>query len=178
MGKFYNGVNGPFTGKVGTAVGTQWKGIPVLRSRPQKRKKPFSEAELRQQAKFKLMSRFLKMATPMLDITFRQAAVQMSGFNKAFSYNVKNAITGEYPDLKIDFPMVRVGQGDLPNADIAANGGGSISFELMGAKDTVLSEIYDADGTAIVVHEKADDYRTDPTGNAGSRLACGVFEAH
>jgi Cu-Zn family superoxide dismutase len=68
--------------------------------------------------------------------------------------------------------------GDLPNAEIAANGGGSISFELMGAKDTVLGEIYDADGTAIVVHEKADDYRTDPTGNAGSRLACGVFEAH
>jgi Cu-Zn family superoxide dismutase len=68
--------------------------------------------------------------------------------------------------------------GDLPNAEIAANGGGSISFELTGAKDTVLGEIYDADGTAIVVHEKADDYRTDPTGNAGSRLACGVFEAH
>lgn len=68
--------------------------------------------------------------------------------------------------------------GDLPNAEIAANGGGSISFELMGAKDTVLGEIYDTDGTAIVVHEKADDYRTDPTGNAGSRLACGVFEAH
>ena len=115
MGKFYNGINGPFTGRVGTAVGTRWKGIPVLRSRPQKRTGGFSEAELRQQAKFRIMSKFLKTATPFLELTFRQAAVQMSGFNKAFSYNVKNAITGEYPDLKIDFPMVMVGRGDLPN---------------------------------------------------------------
>ena len=115
MGKFYNGINGPFTGRVGTAVGTRWKGIPVLRSRPQKRTGGFSEAELRQQAKFRIMSKFLKTATPFLELTFRQAPVQMSGFNKAFSYNVKNAITGEYPDLKIDFPMVMVGRGDLPN---------------------------------------------------------------
>ena len=116
MGKYYNGINGPFTGKVGRAVGSTWKGIPVLRAAPMKRTKPFSEAELRQQAKFRIMTRLLKMATPLLDLTFRQAAVQMSGFNKAFSYNVKNAITGEYPDLKIDFPMLLMGRGDLPNA--------------------------------------------------------------
>lgn len=30
-------------------------------------------------------------------------------------------------------------------------------------------------GTAIVVHEKADDMKTDPTGNAGNRIACGVI---
>ncbi len=68
--------------------------------------------------------------------------------------------------------------GDLPNAEAAANGGASISAELAGSKDTVVNAIYDADGTAIVVHEKADDYRTDPTGNAGTRIACGVISAH
>jgi Cu-Zn family superoxide dismutase len=32
-------------------------------------------------------------------------------------------------------------------------------------------------GTSIVVHEKADDMKTDPTGNAGNRIACGVITA-
>ncbi|WEK45628.1 MAG: superoxide dismutase family protein [Candidatus Andeanibacterium colombiense] len=68
--------------------------------------------------------------------------------------------------------------GDMPNVEAGADGGASFKTVLTGAKDTVLGQIYDADGTAIVVHEKADDYRTDPTGNAGSRIACGVFEAH
>lgn len=68
--------------------------------------------------------------------------------------------------------------GDLPNAEVASNGGASITAMLTGAKDMLVATIYDADGTAIVVHEKADDYRTDPTGNAGDRIACGVFKAH
>ncbi|WP_037505815.1 superoxide dismutase family protein, partial [Rhizorhabdus wittichii] len=34
-----------------------------------------------------------------------------------------------------------------------------------------------ADGAAVVVHAAADDYKTDPTGNAGGRLACGVIKA-
>ena len=68
--------------------------------------------------------------------------------------------------------------GDLPNAEVAANGGASISADLNGTKDALVALIYDTDDTAIVVHEKADDYRTDPTGNAGDRIACGVFKAH
>ncbi len=34
-----------------------------------------------------------------------------------------------------------------------------------------------AKGAAIVIHEKADDMTTDPTGNAGNRIACGVIPA-
>ena len=32
------------------------------------------------------------------------------------------------------------------------------------------------DGTALVIHAKADDYKSDPAGNAGDRIACGVIE--
>jgi len=35
--------------------------------------------------------------------------------------------------------------------------------------------LLDRDGAALVVHEGPDDYKTDPAGNAGKRLACGVI---
>jgi Cu-Zn family superoxide dismutase len=37
--------------------------------------------------------------------------------------------------------------------------------------------LLDADGAAIIIHEKADDYLTDPSGNSGKRLICGVFKS-
>ncbi len=65
--------------------------------------------------------------------------------------------------------------GDLPNAEVSAAGVGTITETLRGTRATVLSQIFDTDGTALVVHAGADDYRTDPAGDAGSRVACGVF---
>ncbi|WP_165322114.1 superoxide dismutase family protein [Rhizorhabdus phycosphaerae] len=65
--------------------------------------------------------------------------------------------------------------GDMPNMTVAADGTGTLSTTVSGA---MLSggenPLLDADGAAIVIHAAADDYKTDPTGNAGGRLACGV----
>ena len=65
--------------------------------------------------------------------------------------------------------------GDLPNVEVSSAGVGTVSSTLRGSSATVVSQIFDADGTALVVHEGADDYMTDPAGAAGSRVACGVF---
>ena len=58
---------------------------------------------------------------------------------------------------------------------IGTGGGGTVSATLRGARADILGSIFDADGTAIVVHAGPDDYRTDPSGNSGDRIACGVF---
>lgn len=58
--------------------------------------------------------------------------------------------------------------GDLPNLTVGADGKGSASFSVAG-------HMADADGTALVVHAKPDDYRTDPSGNSGDRIACAVL---
>ena len=49
-----------------------------------------------------------------------------------------------------------------------------MTAELGAASTLALAHLFDEDGTAIVVHAQADDYRTDPTGNAGGRIGCGV----
>ena len=65
--------------------------------------------------------------------------------------------------------------GDLPNVTVDADGTGRLETVTervtLGAGPTSL---FDADGSALVVHAGPDDFKTDPTGNAGARIACGV----
>lgn len=65
--------------------------------------------------------------------------------------------------------------GDLPNLTVGSTGTGTVSATLRGTSEEVLARIFDADGTAVVVHAGPDDYRTDPSGNSGGRIACGVL---
>lgn len=66
--------------------------------------------------------------------------------------------------------------GDLPNIEAVAGKPTQYIREIKGA---TLSKgelaVLDADGTAIVIHAKPDDYKTDPSGNSGDRMVCGVF---
>jgi Cu-Zn family superoxide dismutase len=66
--------------------------------------------------------------------------------------------------------------GDLPNVHVRDDGVLAIEYftdsVTLGEGDTTL---FDDDGSAIVMHEGADDYQTDPAGDAGSRIACGVI---
>ncbi len=64
--------------------------------------------------------------------------------------------------------------GDLPNVAVGADGKGSLTVPLAGPAAELEAQLFDADGTAVVIHAAADDYRTDPTGNSGGRIACGV----
>ena len=66
--------------------------------------------------------------------------------------------------------------GDLPNITIGASGTGSLTADLIGTREQVRDWLFDGDGTAIVVHADPDDNRTDPSGNSGSRIACGVID--
>ena len=69
-------------------------------------------------------------------------------------------------------------QGDLPNVTANAQGNVLVNVLLSGASIRGgTTPLLDADGAAFVVHAVADDYRTDPAGNAGARIACGVVTA-
>ncbi len=66
--------------------------------------------------------------------------------------------------------------GDMPNFKVAANG--TVQTTITNKNVTMGSEansIYAGGGTALVIHEKADDMKTDPSGNAGEPIACGAI---
>jgi superoxide dismutase, Cu-Zn family len=70
--------------------------------------------------------------------------------------------------------------GDMPlNLQIMADGTEHISFvtQSISLKKDAPNSVFANGGTALVIHEKADDMMTDPTGNAGDRIACGVITA-
>ena len=60
-----------------------------------------------------LMTKFLRPLTELFNQTYRNSAVGMTCFNKAFSENRK-AITGDYPALGIDYPRILLSKGKLP----------------------------------------------------------------
>lgn len=64
--------------------------------------------------------------------------------------------------------------GDLPNVTVAANGVISTIVTVPGASLSAGS-LADADGAALVIHARADDNVTDPSGNSGDRIACAIL---
>ncbi len=68
--------------------------------------------------------------------------------------------------------------GDMPNLHISASG--ELTVEVVNAAVTLEkgkpNSLFDADGSAVIIHAGKDDYKTDPTGEAGGRIACGVVQ--
>lgn len=65
--------------------------------------------------------------------------------------------------------------GDLPNIHVPADG--KLEVEFLNPVVTISQEaaLLDADGSSIVIHANADDYKTEPDGNSGPGIACGVI---
>ena len=68
--------------------------------------------------------------------------------------------------------------GDMPNLHVPSSG--DLAVEVANPAISLVkgqpNSVFDADGSAVIIHAGADDYKTDPTGNAGDRIACGVIE--
>ncbi|MBC2669945.1 superoxide dismutase family protein [Novosphingobium piscinae] len=65
--------------------------------------------------------------------------------------------------------------GDLPNLTADAQGRISARIHFAGDPQALATALFDADGSALVLHAGPDDYKTDPAGNSGSRIVCGVL---
>ncbi|MBO9570935.1 MAG: hypothetical protein J7497_01805 [Chitinophagaceae bacterium] len=131
MAKLKIGILGAITGLVGTVVGSTWRGIAYIRSKGPETRSNSSEDQKKQQSKFGLMVNFLHSMKDLLQLGYKDHGTRMTEINSALSYNIKNAITGNYPDYAIAYPMVQISRGNLPNAKspaASAETAGAINF--------------------------------------------------
>ena len=120
MGVIKKGILGGVSGKVGTVIGGSWKGIDYLRSIPASVANPKTQKQQMQRSKFLLVLNFLKPLTGFVSVGFRQYANQQTGFNVAMSYNVKNAVSGTYPNYTMNYPNAQLSRGQLTGVSTPA----------------------------------------------------------
>jgi hypothetical protein len=116
MAKISESVIGVLKGKIGQVVGFKWKGIPVLRVLSGSVSNPKTDKQLAQRQKFSVTMNFLEPLSEFLKTGFKEFAVHMTGINAAMGYNIKNALTGTYPNIAIDYPNALVSRGNLAGA--------------------------------------------------------------
>lgn len=116
MGKISQGILGGFSGKVGSVVGANWKGINYMRSKAVSVANPRTEGQVRQRTKFSVTLSFLQPLTDFLRVGYKMYAIKKTAFNAAMSYFINNAIIGDSHDFSIDPSKVLVSRGPLTPA--------------------------------------------------------------
>lgn len=108
------GIVGGFSGKAGPMIGSSWKSKAIMKARPMfKKNRTFSQAQLDQQEKFKLMMAFLSPIENILLHFFNSTTQDRSGFQEAFSANLKDAIAGIASPFAIDFTKLQLSNGSI-----------------------------------------------------------------
>ena len=116
MGTINQGILGGFSGKVGTVIGGTWKGISYMRGIAASISNPQTEPQLAQRQKFSITMNFLQPLSEFVKKGFKNYAIKQTGINASMSYNIRNAISGAYPNFAIDYPNALVSRGSLPAA--------------------------------------------------------------
>lgn len=189
MGKINQGILGGFSGKVGNVIGGNWKGIDYMRVKPASVANPQTEGQVDQRSKFSTVLKFLQPMKDFVKIGFKGYANKMTQFNSAMSYNLKNAITGSYPDLTIDYANALISRGSLAgvlNGVVDSAGAGNVSFSWIDnstdgnalATDKSMVLVYNADkDEAIFVTDGAtrssrSQTLTVPDSYSGDQVQC------
>src|SRR5665213_1391491 len=131
MGKLINGINGPFLGKVGTGIGSSWKGIPYIKGPYKKRTGKASEGEKGNRNKFGMAQRWLQPALPFVREGFKNHSPTVDGFLAAKSWLLLHSFDGIQPDISINPALVKLSHGSLPlsaNIHVEKKNGSQLQF--------------------------------------------------
>jgi hypothetical protein len=174
MATYKKGVLGSFSGKVGTVIGSFWRGIPYMRSIPNQVSNPNTPAQQTQREKFSLITGFLRKIRPVIDAGFITGEKHMTRYNSATSYNIKAAVAGTAPDVEIDFEAVMVSRGTLVpalDASVASESPGEVTFNWTDnssvgtarSDDQALLVLYNTSRERALFHTEGGPLREDAT---------------
>jgi len=131
MGVIKQGILGGFSGKVGTVVGSFWRGISYIRALAPNVANPRTAAQVNQRNKFAAVVAFLQPIQTFINVGYKAFADGQSAMNAAMSYIVKNAMTGTAPNFTVDFANALVSRGKLTAIETASAEelGGTLTVE-------------------------------------------------
>ena len=122
MGTIKQGILGGFSGKVGTVVGANWKGISYMRGQAQHVKNPRTAAQTFNRNALKIVTNFLQPAAAIMRLTFAEYARKTTAFNKAVSINYHKCIKNVAGQPEIDYEKIVVSKGSLKSFSDAMAG--------------------------------------------------------
>ncbi|MBB5436504.1 hypothetical protein HDC92_000168 [Pedobacter sp. AK017] len=112
MARYKNGINGAVSGKIGNVVGATCRGIAYLRSLPETTKGP-TQKQINQRLKFALVMGWLKPLLNIINIGYQILTGDKTPMNRAVSYHLREAVTGDAPDYGLDFKKAIFSRGEL-----------------------------------------------------------------
>lgn len=110
------GILGKVSGKIGSVVYVNAKGGNFVRKAPKKKPKgaPRSPAQIANEEKMKFANELTAPFHPFFTVGFQNLSPGKTAIHMAYSVNYHNAITGEYPNLGVDYTRVVISEGNLP----------------------------------------------------------------
>lgn len=114
MGKYKIGILGPFNGKIGTVIGSSWRGIDYMRSLSRRGNRVPSAVQLLQRQRFLATTQFLTPIHPVLRKYYGGNGGGPTRINNALSYHMKEAVTYVDPDFEMLYNKVQISVGTLP----------------------------------------------------------------
>lgn len=101
-------------GKLGNLVFYKVKGQGIVRTKPEHFRDKKSTAQLLQRKKLQVVNEFIGHFNGLIRKTYQPEDEKRSSRSEAFSYNMRNALKGVYPDIYIDKQKVLLSKGPLP----------------------------------------------------------------
>ena len=114
MGQLISGINGHIRGKIGTVIGSSWKGIPYVKGPYKKRTAKVGINEAGNRNKFSMTHNWLKPLLKFVRVGFKGYTPRVEGFNAAKSCMLLYAFEGVAPDWQINPALAKLSFGTLP----------------------------------------------------------------
>ena len=104
------------SGRIGNLVYFTRRGKQYVRALPKKRSRKISKLQMIHREHFRLVTQCLSGFTPLFNIGFQHPREKMTAYNYAVSYACKHALTGKFPDTRLDFSKMLFTCGPLSQA--------------------------------------------------------------
>lgn len=154
MGTYNKGILGAFSGKVGSVVGSSWRGQDVMRSLPRKSGRIPSEVQRLQRLRFSTVSTLLTPIHPILSRYYGGNTTDKTRNNQATSYHLKEALHYVAPNMEVLYDKIQISKGDLIGLQTATVApAAATSIDLTWVDNSGQGQALDTDQLVVAVYE-------------------------